>query len=212
MKTMKMKLRISLILLATAIGMVSCESLGLSAPKMDTEAAFKRVIESYEKYIDTTMYHPIEINWYEIDKLSNDLSYMRVSMISKDDNKVYSQVMKIAGDNQMAEEVKLSSYHNRSKLTFDGSNWIRPSDINAELFLQQFEDAKTQIPADEYRIKSVSDCKMGIHNKTGEVKNSFEFRLTKVGESTQRRGKQVITNYYEVNFDGQPDGTALLNN
>ena len=207
---MTKKLRISLILLATAIGMISCESLGLSAPKMDTEAAFKRVVEAYEKHIDTTKYHPVDFRWFEIDKLSNDLSYLNVTMISKEDDKAYSQSIKIGGDNQGAEELEPSKFSKYSKYTFDKSNWIRPSDLNAELFLKQIEDAASQIPEDEYNIRSVSDFNVELHHKTGAIQNNFTFRVTKKGEAKEYRGKQVITNYYEVSFDGQADGTAEM--
>jgi len=197
------------LLLVMGFGLVSCEKLGLTAPKMDTAEAVQRVFDTYAANVDTTQYKPIEIKWYEIDKLSNELMYMNIESVSKDDNKVYSQSSKIAGDNQAAGEIELSKYKNRTTYDFEKLTWISLSDIDVDVIVKQIEDAKAQIP-EEYIFKSVSEYTIEVNQRSKELKSEFEIRLTKRGEPTETRGRQIITNYYEVEFIGLPDGTAKM--
>ena len=206
------KLHISLTLIVAVFGMVSCESLGLTAPAMDTEDAFKRIVESYEKNIDTNEYHPVELRWFETDKLSNELSYLNVTMISKEDNKTYTVSIKVGGDNQGAGSIEPSKSSRFNKYTFDKTNWIRPSDINPTLHVKQVESAINQFSDEysEYTVKSIADFLIQLKNKTEEIETTFTVRVTKKGEATQRQGNRIVTNFYEQDFYGLPDGTAEM--
>ena len=196
-------------LFVVGLSLVSCEKLGLTAPKMDTAEAVQRVVTSFTENVDTTKYRPIQIRWYEIDKLSNDLAYMNIESVSKEDNLVYTQSSKIAGDNQAAGEIELSKYKNRTSYDFEKLTWISLSDIDVDLIIKQIENAKAQIP-EEYAFRSVSEYTIEANPRTKELKSKFELRLVKKGESTEVRGRQIITNFYEVEFIGLPDGTAEM--
>lgn len=197
-----------LLILALGVATISCEKLGLTAPKMDTEEAMQRIVDSY-KNIDTIQYKPIQIQWYEYDKLTNDLVYLNVDAVGKEDNKVYTQSMKIGGDNQSAGEMKPSSFYSRSNFDFNDMTYIKSSDINSELILKHIENAKAQIP-EEYVFKSVGNYYINADQQTKELKYKFDFRLTMKGESTQVQGRQIVTNYYELSFKGFADGSVEM--
>ena len=196
-------------LLVVGLSLVSCEKLGLTAPKMDTAEAVQRVVDSFTENVDASKYRPIQIKWYELDKLSNELMFLNIESVSSEDNQVYTQSSKIAGDNQTVGEIELSKYKNRTTYDFEKLTWISASDINIDLIIKQIEDAKAQIP-EEYAFKSVSEYTIEANQRTKELKSEFELRLTKKGESSEVRGRQIITNYYEVKFVGLPDGTAEM--
>ena len=201
-------LQLSLCLII-GIGMFSCEKLGLTAPKMDTPEAIVRVQDAYKENVDTTKYKPIEIRWYELDALSNDLIYLNIQSLNKEDNKIYSQSLKIGGDSQNAGEMELSKFGNRNTYDFDNENWIHLSDINSEVIMKQIENAKSLIP-EEYAFESVGNYVISRDTKTKELKNTFDFRVTQKGESKEMRGRQIITNYYEFSFTGFLDGTVEM--
>ena len=191
------------------LGLTSCEQLGLTAPKMDSADAVQRVITTYKEHVDAANYKPIQVKWYEIDKLSNDLCYLNIDYVGKEDNKLYTQSFKIGGDNQNAGEMELSKFRTHVKFDFEKEKEVTLEDINAEIIIKQIENAKSQIP-EEYRFKSLSDYEIQGDSRKQELKATFTIRVTMKGEGTTTQGRQIITNYYEFDFVGNPDGTATM--
>lgn len=182
---------------------VSCDGIGSS--KMNSESAVKRIVKAYEKNIDTNVYRPVSMSWMETEELSNNLVMLNFVLVDRDDN-LYSQTIKVGGDYQGAYDIE--DYKFSRTAEFDTTEWITIEDIDAALILSQYDDAISQIP-DGYKFKSVGICYMDPE-RYGKGGTEFTINIIEKGKSKSVTGGSLVTNYYELQFLGNPDGTATF--
>lgn len=60
----------------------SCNNLGISAPKMDSDEATQLIVETLEKNINFDEWKIYEIRWMEADELENNLTVLFVEMVT----------------------------------------------------------------------------------------------------------------------------------
>ena len=191
------------------------------APEMHTAEGGQRVIDIYNQHIDTEHYRPTTIRYREYDKLSNRLGYVTFTMIGKSDNKTYTLQVDIDGNNDSAGEIERSNSSdmmdrfshlmpNRKAPDFETAHWISPSEIDPALIAKQMESAFSQVP-NGHTVQSIEYVALTKDNDAGVLKCSFGVNVTEDGRSTSQRGKLIVTTYTTIRFDGQPDGTAKIN-
>ena len=74
----------------------SCNNLGISAPKMDSDEATQLIVETLEKNINFDEWKIYEIRWMEADELENNLTVLFVEMVNKAGD-CFSQTFTLSG-------------------------------------------------------------------------------------------------------------------
>lgn len=201
-----MKKIFTISLLAAAITFAGCESIGLKTIKMDSEQSIERIAETIEKHVNTAEYKVISLNWYEREELSNSMEYMLAEMVGTDGS-LYSQSFKVGGDYQGPGEVK-ESRSNR-KYDFATMKYITPEDLKPAEVVGWIDEAKAGIP-EEYQFESLSNYTMRIDPQSGEKTSDFTVRITEKGNKRSVEGRNIVTTYYELEFDVLADGTVVM--
>lgn len=177
----------------------SCNNLGISAPKMDSDEATQLIVETLEKNINFDEWKIYEIRWMEADELENNLTVLFVEMVNKAGD-CFSQTFTLSGPGK----------GNISDLNEAGG-------LRGKL---DFEKVKGLIP-ENYTFKSIGDYLIQEtvpsgnefldRNKTfGEVKAEFSMNITENGkEIVESAGKKSVQ-YYEVTFNVLPDGSVQM--
>lgn len=211
-----------LLSLASALMLTACGagSLLSGGTKMDTTEATTKVVECLKKNIDFNEWKVYDLRWSEGETLENDLLMVRVEMINTN-NSCFSQVFHVGGsiagtvgDLSEARGIGIK------ELTFAGVKGITPEMINPEAIQKQYDAAKTMIP-EQYEFKSIGDYQfneiipsgnsfLDRNKKIGKIVVSFDVCVTEKGkEIVKSAGKESIQ-YYEVQFDVQPDGSVII--
>lgn len=201
----------------------SCNSLTSTltgnATKMDTEEATNLVVESFKKNIDPAKWKVYHLRWVEGESLENDLLFYSVTMVNPD-NGCFTQTFHIGGGAAGTVGDLREAHGSSSHAIFADVKGITPEMINAAAIQKQYDAAKAMIP-EEYEFKSIANYEIfetvpsGIdvidrRNKMGEVKAKFEVNVTEKGkEIIESAGKQTLQ-YYEVDFEVQPDGSIKM--
>lgn len=201
-----MKKLFTLCLLATVLALTACESVGLSKLGMDDAKSVERVAETIKKHVDQAEYKVISAYWYEREELSNSMEYLLVEMVGAD-GKLYSQTFKVGGDHQGPNEISES----RSNRTYDFEtmNHLAAEDFDATAITGYINAAKTEIP-EEYSFESVHDYRLKIDAASGEKTSDFNIYVTEKGNKTSLEGRNIVTTYYEFEFEVLADGTVVM--
>ena len=197
----------------------SCNNLGISAPKMDSDEATQLIVETLEKNINFDEWKIYEIRWMEADELENNLTVLFVEMVNKAGD-CFSQTFTLSGPGKGNISDQDEAGGLSGKLDFEKVKGLTPASINVEAIRKQYEEAKAMIP-ENYTFKSIGDYLIQEtvpsgnefldRNKTfGEVKAEFSMNITENGkEIVESAGKKSVQ-YYEVTFNVLPDGSVQM--
>lgn len=197
----------------------SCNNLGISAPKMDSDEATQLIVETLEKNINFDEWKIYEIRWVEADELENNLTVLFVEMVNKAGD-CFSQTFTLSGPGKGNISDQDEAGGLSGKLDFEKVKGLTPASINVEAIRKQYEEAKAMIP-ENYTFKSIGDYLIQEtvpsgnefldRNKTfGEVKAEFSMNITENGkEIVESAGKKSVQ-YYEVTFNVLPDGSVQM--
>ncbi|WP_300728052.1 hypothetical protein [uncultured Bacteroides sp.] len=199
------------------VGMTGCNLIGESV-KMDSEQAVEKVNKILSTQVDTTQFKVVGINMFESEELSNDMSSLTLTYMSKD-GEVYKQDFSKEqnGDEFKAEELdKGLSRSEDFKLVIDYNRINSINKLDMNLFSDYINKAKAMIP-EEYEFASLHNfiieesypttTRMTLRALRGNVKDDDEYgkrsiriclSLLKKGEEKEYNGRQVITNYYQI--------------
>ena len=167
---------------------------------MGSKEAVQLVVDSL-KTLDTEKYRIESVQWNEKDKLTDKLEYISVSLVDKDGER-YGKDFYLNG----------TSYEPESKGRSTVTRLFRPiqiADFKSDDIVKQIESAVSQLP-DELEFKSVAKYRISSDLYSDNIEHRFTIRVTKKGEKQTRTRRSVITNFYELEFDVQPDGTVIF--
>ena len=133
----------------------SCNNLGISAPKMDSDEATQLIVETLEKNINFDEWKIYEIRWMEADELENNLTVLFVEMVNKAGD-CFSQTFTLSGPGKGNISDLNEAGGLRGKLDFEKVKGLTPASINVEAIRKQYEEAKAMIP-ENYTFKSIGD-------------------------------------------------------
>lgn len=74
----------------------SCNNLGISAPKMDSDEATQLIVETLEKNINFDEWKIYEIRWMEADELENNLTvfaHINLHLLSLSSPKIINVIL-----------------------------------------------------------------------------------------------------------------------
>lgn len=197
----------------------SCSSMGISAPKMDSDEATQLIVETLEKNINFDEWKVYKIHWMELDELENNLAVLSVEMVNKAGD-CFSQSFNLAGPGKgnISDLREVIGQH--GKIDFEQVKGLTPASVNVDAIRKQYEEAKAMIP-ENYTFNSIGSYKISEtipsgnqfldrNKKFGEVKTQFDVNVTENGkEIIESAGKKSIQ-YYEVTFNVLPDGSVEM--
>lgn len=203
MKRLKMLSALAVVLLTASCGLIGGTS-------MSDGQVVEKVKELVAENIDTAQYKVVEVTWdedglrgMESDKLSNSLHRVRVLLLDKD-GRLHE---KIFADVDLKPEETKPLDERLVPVNFDPAN-VMPIDlasVDTAAYSKCIVEAIKMIPA-EYEFESVGKYIIsGIRDR--KLEKTFTLNVTEKGNSTEFKGKRVITNYYMVDFkveDGKP--------
>lgn len=217
MKKMNSFLAIALM----TVGIItSCDSITQSVvvPKMDSEDAVNRIVESVKKNIDLNEWKVYGVRWSEIDELTNEMESFNVDMVDKNDNAIF-QSFTVAGKN-IGFITDPSAAIGNSVIVYENIKGITPDMINYAVIQKQFEQAKALIPegyefksVDSYSIAEVVPSGTESFNKgkdIGAMEASFTFNVIESGKEVIESAGKEVYQYYEIDFDVMPDGSVEI--
>ncbi len=81
-------------------------------------------------------------------------------------------------------------------------------DIDFSSVPKHIEQAQKMIP-EEYQYEAIQNYTIDFADN--KRKDKFLLNVTKKGEGKELSGKQIVTNYYQIGFETQSDGTLVMN-
>lgn len=159
----------------------SCNNLGISAPKMDSDEATQLIVETLEKNINFDEWKIYEIRWMEADELENNLTVLFVEMVNKAGD-CFSQTFTLSGPGKGNISDQDEAGGLSGKLDFEKVKGLTPASINVEAIRKQYEEAKAMIP-ENYTFKSIGDY---LIQETVPSGNEFLDRNKNVRRSESR--------------------------
>lgn len=198
----------------------SCDSITQSVvvPKMDSEDAVTRIVESINKNIDLNEWKIYGVRWSEIDELTNEMESFNVDMVDKNDNAIF-QSFTVAGEN-IGFITDPRGATGNSVIVHENIKGITPDMINHAVIKKQFEQAMALIP-EGYEFKSVDSYSMAevVPSETesfnkgkniGAMEASFTFNVIESGKEVIESAGKEVYQYYEIDFDVMPDGSVEI--
>lgn len=198
--------------------LAGCNGLPGSGPKMDTQEATTAVKESFAKNIDLEKWKVCEMQWMEGEELENELSALRIEMVSPS-NGCFYQTFTLFGPGA-GNISDLRETITTAKPQFAQMKGITTEMIDPATIRQQFEQAKSMIP-EGYTFKSIGrysiqeDLLSGNPfldrgKQAGRITAGFTVNVTEDGkEYIESAGKKSIQ-YYQLDFNVLPDGSIEM--
>lgn len=191
--------------------------LSLTGPKnpADKAASYDKAIELVKKNVDADRFKIYELRFVQGEQLSNDLMYVDVKMVNKD-NQPFSQVYYLNGNVGDLDLESLSLYVTE----FDKIKGIDVNKLDTKTIEAQLAEAAKMVP-EGHTYKSVSNYEIAellprtssMLNKGREIgkqEATFSICYTEDGKETETSGGQVTHLYYESDFIVNPDGTLSV--
>lgn len=209
----------------TSCGKVA-DALGLKGIALDKEEVVTTVKDVVIKNVDAKKWKIYEIRWSEKEELGNNLGNIDLAVIDAENNYYTLPITQNTSNEFIVGEVKESSIpaSSRAKILYEEVIGFDMNKLDGAAIIKQIEAAKALIPA-EYEFKSVakfaikedvrrigkSDHLRKVDKKQyGKQSVKFTLNALKKGEGVEMKGRQIITNYYDFNFEENEDGTIVI--
>lgn len=158
------------------------------------------------RMIDTTRCRITEVEWREDDKLSDKLRYISVEYADAE-GVMFSQDFDLMEPDAPKEPEKLHTWQPASPGIPARQIWpLALSDIDPAGIAAQVQSVIDALP-EEMKYRSVERYSITRDTHSGELERKFTILTTKKGEESERKGRHVVTNYYEFEFKVAADGT-----
>ncbi len=134
------------------------------------------------------------------DHLTSDLMMIHVGYTKDDKN--YSQSYLV--EQEILDDEKSNSFKN------NGGHQIKISDIDFDQITTKYNEAvkllDEQGEMEDYTLHNWT-YRM---NRNGKLESTFTVEATKKGESAGLQGRNIVTNYYEFNFEVDENGELVV--
>jgi len=198
-----MKTKNLFILAAFAVLLSACSQVfppNLYSPKAMNELTtdLKKISENY--IIE-------RINVTEKEKLTSEFGYANVELRDKE-GQLFEQMLYYG----------LGIPHNDPKPKRASSRRQEPHAVNVEDIIKQNDNIEKYVEAakvimneeleGKYKFESVTNLEFKA-DKEGALQIRFCMNVTEKGNSTRREGGQMVTDYYELQFNVDKDGNVI---
>lgn len=186
--------------------LASCSGSGIDlggAPNLSTDDGVKEVMEIVKNNFGDKDVFDISIS--AEDHLDDNLGYMYVKYV--DGDKTISQSYTETSGIGLSDPKEETSFPFKAKQ----NSLKKGSEIDFSFIPAKFEEAKKIITelTDEYEGFVLYGFDIEI-NEDGKYEGELTLEGTKKGEGTSVQGRNIVTNYYEFDFDLNADGTIEL--
>ncbi|GAB6012155.1 hypothetical protein [Viscerimonas tarda] len=192
------------ILMVSAISFNSCSEI--FPPQIDSPEALDKVISDLTEI--SKNYNIISARLVEKEKLSGDFGLLILELSDAEgkhyEQKVFYNYSSVKNEPAKEKENRLSSFRKNKEKTA-----INVVGINKENIAKYVAEAKTLIP-EEYKF----DCVGGIFFTADDDANlllKLTLDITDKNTATRIQGRNIVTDYYELEFDVDKDGKVTLN-
>lgn len=193
----------------------SCTTSLLGNPT-DKAETYAKALEIVRRNIDPERFKIYYLSFSEEDKLSDNLYFVIVKMVNKDDQ-AFTQTLFMNG---MQPSELRTVQHTFEAPTFEGTKGLDPDQIDPAKIAGQIAEAVAALP-EGHSFKSVGDYTIqeevpaGVSSFTstrevGNQKTTFVVRFTEDGKETESSAGRTSTIYYEARATVEPDGTITI--
>lgn len=174
--------------------------------------------ETVKKNIDLAQWKIYRIRWQEGEELGNELLRVTVYLVNEAGD-CFTQTFTLSGPAK-GNVSDLREATGQNRVDFEKVHGISPERIDPAAVQKQYEEAKATIP-DNYTFQSVSSYDIaevlssGVElfdrgKNVGAIETSFDVNVTENGkEMVESAGKKSLQ-YYQIQFNVQPDGSVEM--
>lgn len=200
-----MKKTIISILAASTVFLTSCGGI-LSGDKLtDAEGlkAIKTIVET-EFGAETEVY-ALQIS--STDHLTSEFGSARISYLEEgvDFSRTYMQI--VGANNQLQEPKEASKAFQKEFFLKNKQGKVKIKDLDFNLVLTKYNEAAAMV-SDEYESLTLYSWSFNVEND-GMISAKFTIEATLKGEGNTMQGRNIVTNYYEFEFEMNKDGEII---
>ena len=196
-----MKLKNCILYVAVGLLLTACSS----APKMDSAEGFENVISTVTGKVDSK-YEIIKVMAFERDKLTNELGMIIVSMYYE--GKPYSLTIT---ENVEPEIKEGKGSYNGDVNKIKGIDFAQLDKDKYRSYIEQAVEIFSEATGDvEYVYKGVASFTIGNNGKGEDVTYDIDINFTEKDASTKVQGRNIVTEYYTIEFRVDKDGNLKM--
>ena len=182
---------------------------GSDAPQMNTKDGLERIKTiANEKFGSDMEVYSMTI--YSQEDLNSSLGLLTVKYIK--DGKRYSRMYseKTAHTEAKLQDEKADSDSFQKKMFLDKAQGkMKISDIDTDKIIANIDKALT-IMGEDVATHQLRNYTMNVDPKTNAITSNFELHVTQKGEGTSIEGRNIVTNFYEANFEADAEGNVVM--
>lgn len=197
------KIRLRILAFCAPILLASCSGGFGGSPELSSDEGIKEIKEILSSNFGDKDIFDLSISAEE--HLDDNLGLIIVKYV--DGGKSYSQTYHTTAGIGLGDPKEVTSF------AFDEKKHSlkKGSEVDFSFIPKKFEEAKKIITdlSDEYEGFVLYSFDLGV-NKDGNFEGDILLEGTKIGEGSSMQGRNVVTNYYEFDFDLNEDGTIEI--
>lgn len=194
-----------MLVLITSCGGSGEETIRISTPEGLAKAK-ELMVSSFGPDLEI---HKLRLNSSE--DLSSDLGSIEVNYLK--DGKLYTRTYKSKTNytETILEDEELRSKNFQSEFFIKNAQGkLKISDIDVNAIMANIDKAVTLV-SEEIEVKNyqVRNYYLSVDPKTNKVTADFELHVTKP-DNKSIEGRNIVTNFYEVNFSSDEEGNVAI--
>ena len=182
---------------------------GSDAPQMNTKDGLEKIKTiANEKFGSDMEVYSMTI--YSQEDLNSSLGLVTIKYIK--DGKRYSRMYseKTAHTEAKLQDEKADSDSFQKKLFLDKAQGkMKISDIDTDKIIANIDKALT-IMGEDVATHQLRNYTINVDPKTNAITSNFELHVTQKGEGTSIEGRNIVTNFYEANFEADAEGNVEM--
>ncbi|QCX38895.1 hypothetical protein FF125_10780 [Aureibaculum algae] len=182
---------------------------GSDAPQMNTKDGLEKIKTiANEKFGSDMEVYSMTI--YSQEDLNSSLGLVTIKYIK--DGKRYSRMYseKTAHTEAKLQDEKADSDSFQKKLFLDKAQGkMKISDIDTDKIIANIDKALTII-GEDVATHQLRNYTINVDPKTNAITSNFELHVTQTGEGTSIEGRNIVTNFYEANFEADAEGNVEM--
>ena len=182
---------------------------GSDAPQMNTKDGLEKIKTiANEKFGSDMEVYSMTI--YSQEDLNSSLGLVTIKYIK--DGKRYSRMYseKTAHTEANLQDEKADSDSFQKKLFLDKAQGkMKISDIDTDKIIANIDKALT-IMGEDVATHQLRNYTINVDPKTNAITSNFELHVTQKGEGTSIEGRNIVTNFYEANFEADAEGNVEM--
>ncbi|WP_117880793.1 hypothetical protein [Aureibaculum luteum] len=182
---------------------------GSDAPQMNTKDGLEKIKTiANEKFGSDMEVYSMTI--YSQEDLNSSLGLVTMKYIK--DGKRYSRMYseKTAHTEAKLQDEKADSDSFQKKMFLDKAQGkMKISDIDTDKIIANIDKALT-LMGEDVDTHQLRNYTINVDPKTNAITSDFELHVTQKGEGTSIEGRNIVTNFYEANFEADAEGNVVM--